>query len=282
MGIHAREQSAKPHFSASQLLMHAMCPESYRRRYEEKEIIPPGVAALRGKGMHGAAATNMRQKLTTGRDLPVNQIIEAGIAEFETESRDGVMLTPEEASVGVDKLLGQMKDDLAAIIDVHAKLQAPAYQPLFVEHAVRIELPNAPRDYLGIIDLGAVQVANEKRGVVDFKTAKRSKSQADADQSIQLTGYAACFAQETGEVADFVALDTVVQTTKETKRQYLESERTQRDFDVLAARVNAVQRAIDAGVYTPAAPGAWNCSLKWCGYARDCVFFNAERASNGE
>lgn len=271
---------AKPHFSASQLLMHAMCPESYRRRYVEGEIIPPMVSALRGTGMHGGAATNMRQKIESGRDLPASQIIEAGIAEFEDRTKDGILLTPEEATIGVANLLDSAKDDLAAILDIHARKQAPDYQPLFVEHRVRIEL-DAPRDYLGVIDLGAIRVDDDRQGVVDFKTAKRSKSQSDAEQSIQLTGYAACFAQETGEVADFVALDTVVQTTKETKRQYLETTRTARDFAALAARINAVQKAIDAGVYTPAAPGAWNCSLKWCGYARTCPFFNAEREAKG-
>lgn len=269
-------EERKPHYSASQIDMYCRCPESYRRRYEEKEIIPPGIGALRGKGMHGGAAVNMRQKIESRRDLPAREIIDAGIAAYEAEAKGGVMLTAEEAATGVDSLLASTKDDLVAILDVHAKQQAPAYQPIFVEHLVRLELPAAPRDLLGVIDIGTAE------GVVDFKTAKRSKSQSDADGSIQLTIYAALYAAETGRQADFVSLDSIIQTKKETKRQVLLSDRDEADFRALANRINAVQKGIDAGSFPPAAPGSWNCSEKWCGYYRTCPFVNAGRGSQGD
>ena len=265
----------KPHFSGSQLNMHAMCPEGYRRRYMEKEIIPPGIFALRGTGMHRGASANMKQKIESGRDLPAREIIDAGIAAFEDEARGGVMLTSDEAAIGAAKLLGDTKDDLVAILDVHARQQAPDYQPILVEEPIRIPL-DAPRDLLGVLDLAT------ERGVVDFKTAKRSKSQGEADSSVQLTIYAACFTKRQGHRPDFVQLDTIVQSKTKTARQVLPSDRDDRDFAALAARINAVQKAIDAGVFTPAAPGAWNCSEKYCGYYRTCPFVNGGRASQGD
>lgn len=270
------DEPRKPHFSASQLDMYCRCPEAYRRRYEEKDIIPPGIAALRGTGMHRGAAHNMRQKIESHRDLPAHEIIDVGVAAFAAEAKGGIILTADEASAGVPALLAATTDDLVAILDVHAKAQAPAYQPIMVEQLVRLDLPAAPRDLLGVIDVAT------DTGVVDFKTAKRSKSQADLDGSIQLTIYAALYAAEIGRPADFVALDTIVQTKKETKRQLLLGERDEADFRALANRINAVQKGIDAGSFPPAAPGSWNCSAKWCGYHATCPFVNAGRGSQGD
>lgn len=267
----------RQHFSASQLDMYCRCPEAYRRRYMEKDIIPPSAGQARGKGMHVGAAENMRQKLQTGRDLKPAEIVEIGMCAFGDEIKGGLTLSAAEASRGAEAVLTDVKHDLREILDVHAREQAPDYMPTMVEQLVRVPLPNAPRDLLGVLDL-----ATTKNEVVDFKTAKRSKSQSDVDASVQLTVYAVCHQVETGRPAAFVSLDTVVQLAKSTKRQKLIGTRDQHDFDALANRINAVQHAIDAGSFPPAAPGSWNCSDKWCGYYRTCPFVNSFRASQGD
>lgn len=270
------EAERKKHFSASQLDHYCLCPESYRQWYEERNRIPPTVHMARGLGMHGGAEVNMRQKIDSHRDLPRQDIIDAGIAEYEAQTKDGISLTSEEASRGPSAVINEVKEDLRAILDCHAKYQAPDYQPLFVEETVRIELPKAPRDLLAVIDIGtAVEVT-------DFKTAKRSKSQADVDSSIQLTLYTAAYIVLVGYAPTTVSLDTIVQGKKETKRQKLTSTRDDADFIALTNRINAVQKAIDAGSFPPAMPGSWKCSEKYCGYYRTCPFVNGQRASQGD
>ena len=73
----------KPHISFSQINLHANCAEAYRRRYPCNEVIPPGVAALKGGGVHGGVAINHQQKVKSGRDLPVKDIVEP-IRSFRT------------------------------------------------------------------------------------------------------------------------------------------------------------------------------------------------------
>jgi len=267
----------RQHFSASQLDMYCRCPEAYRRRYLEKDVIPPSAGQARGKGMHVGAAENMRQKLQSGRDLKPAEIIEIGMNAFDIETKGGFTLNAEEASRGFAVVVSDAAHDLREILDVHARQQAPDYLPTLVEEPVRIELPNAPRDLLGVLDLATTE--NE---VVDFKTAKRSKSQADVDSSVQLTIYAACHQVATGRPAAFVSLDTVVQLAKSTKRQKLTGTRDAHDFNALANRINAVQHAIDAGSFPPAAPGSWNCSDRWCGFHSTCPFVNSRRGSQGD
>lgn len=259
-------KNPKPHLSASQLELYSKCPEAYRRRYIERERIPPGIAMLKGTGVHGAAEVNFRQKLETHRDLPASQIVEAAVAAFESELKNGFVLDVEEESIGSSNVIGQAKDDVADLAEVHALQQAPDYQPALVEEEVRIELPG-PRDLLAVIDL-----ADDQKRVVDFKTAKKSKAQADADGSVQLSVYAAAHQALTGEPPAVVRLDTLVQTSKKTDRQILDSKRGDADLVALSHRINAITAAIDSGVFPPTTPGAWWCAPKWCGYWSTCPF----------
>jgi len=267
---------AKPHLSATQITMLSNCGEQYKRRYVDGEIIPPGIALMKGGALHKGAETNMRQKLVSGMDLPKPEIVEATVAAFEAGLHGMYALTDEERSRGVSVVIGEAKDRLVEVATCHADEQAPDYQPVMVEETVRIELPG-PRDILGIIDL-----ADDLNRITDFKTASRRKRQDDADTNIQLSVYAAAFEVKMGIPPSEVRLDSIVQTKKSTSRQVLISQRSRADFNVLAARINAAAKTIEAGTFMPAAIGWWGCSLRFCGFARSCPFFNAERKALGD
>lgn len=258
--------TTKPYFSPSQLELAGKCPEAYRRRYIEGEKIPPGIAMLKGTGVDGGAHVNFLQKIETHSDLPTDEIVDAAVAKFDAELKGGYQLDEHEQSVGATKVIGQARDDVADMAECHARLQAPDYQPLGVQEQFRIELPG-PRDVYGVIDL-----RDNKKRVTDFKTAKKSKSQNDADDSLQLTVYAAAHQAITGEPPSLVRLDTIVQTSKETKRQVLDSKRGPEDYNALANRLNALSGMIVAGNFPPTTPGAWWCDPKWCGYHATCPY----------
>ena len=254
-----------------------MCPEAYRRRYVENERMPPGIAALCGKGVHAGAQANFSQKMETYEDLHASDIVDAAVAGFDAELHGGeVSLDDDQVARGPSIVTGEARDDVAVMAKFHALEQAPEYQPIMVEQRIELEL-TGNNSLLAIIDL-----ADDTDRIVDFKTAKRSKQKSDADTSLQLTVYDVAFEAETGRKASELMLDTIVQTKKETKRQILKTTRTDRDREVLAARVDAAERLIAAGTYIPTAPGNWMCSLKWCGFARTCPYFNAERQEKSE
>jgi integrase len=226
------DTTQKPFLSHSQLDMFTRCPEQYRRRYIEREKIPPGIAMLKGTGFHGAAKRNFRQKMQSHEDMPPNEIVDAAVAEFEGSARGGYMLTEEERSTGADKVVGQAKDQLVQLAYFYAAWQAPDYQPVLVEERVRIELAKNPYDLLGILDL-----ADTRDIVADFKTTGRSKQASEADTSTQLTIYAAAFTALTHRRPQRVALDVIVQGKKGCSRQLLESDRAPADFSALANRL---------------------------------------------
>lgn len=264
--------SEKPHISVSQMNMLWRCGEQYRRRYVEGERKPPGIALHIGSGLHVGAEVNFSQKIESHEDLPAADIVDAAVAGFEERFRsDGLELTEEEASVGLDETIGTAKDQLVLLAECHAKEQAPDYQPTEVEHRSRIVFPNATHDLLAITDL-----RDDQGRITDIKSAAKKQPKNTAHESIQLTTYAAAYQVDHGKPATEVRLDTVTKT-KVPARQVLVSHRTQGDFVALLARVNSTLAALKAGVFVPASPGDWVCSQKWCGYWNTCNFVNSER-----
>jgi hypothetical protein len=263
-------EQRRPHLSATQLDMFAKCPESWRRRYVEKDIIPPKIAMFKGRAVHKAAEVNMRQKIESRVDLPSSEIVDAAVAEYETCLKaEQYELAPGEN----EKTAAKQKDVVASMAQIHAEQQAPEYQPAAVEQFFKIELPALSHDIVGYIDL-----ITEDKKVVDFKTSKRSLSIADTEQSVQLSLYAASMAGG-GKDDVLVRLDVIVEggVRSPAKRQVLEATRDKTDLPVLANRIAVVSKTIDANLFPPAAPGSWWCSENWCGYWRSCPYVNSER-----
>ena len=259
----------KKHISNSQLETYWRCPEQYRRRYIEGEKVAPGVALLVGSGVHVGAETNFKQKIESHRDLSADDIIDAAVAGFDQRvTVDGYTLSSDEQSQGARQAIGAARDVVVTLAALHAAEQAPAYQPTEVEKATTIVLDNCSRDLVAITDL-----RDDKKRVCDFKTAARKPSDDEAHKSLQLTIVAAAYQVDHGEPCSDVRLD-VLTKTKDPKRYVLQSQRDERDFASLAARIETTVSAIDAGIFPPTSPGNWACSERWCGFARTCPFYS--------
>lgn len=276
----------KKHISPSQLNTFENCGEAYRRRYIEKEIIPPGVAALRGGSVHKGAEMNFEQKIESKVDLPKKDIVDRAVAEFEGRMKsDGLFIDSETLKRGKDIIVGEEKDTTVRLAGLFSDQVAPVYQPTAVEQKITIELPDSPRDLLGILDLTATIVADPSRGegIVDYKTGKKTKSQGDFDTSAQITLYDLAFRAKRGKAPDFLQVEQLVDLKSGPKRVINQTTRTVADFKPAIARVNAMISGLEKGAFLPANAGAWNCSPKWCGYFGTCQFVNAERrAAAGE
>ena len=274
----------KPHVSPSQLSMYFKCGEQYRRRYIEHERIPPGIAMHRGTGVHAGAQLNFRQKIASFVDAPTSEIVDAAVAAFDgAVTKDGVLLTREEESRGQKHVVAEARDTAARMARTFAEAIAPAYQPIEVEERVTIELPRAPRDILGIVDLVAVDAHDSpetgQRSVVDLKTGTKSRPQSDADDSMQLTVYSAAHHVRHGFPVRDARLEILIDGAKGVRRQTLTTTRDQHDIAAFVARVNAMLAGIEAGIFTPAPPGSWWCSARWCGYWSTCPYVNHHRSA---
>lgn len=270
----------KPYISASQVTLYGNCGEAYRRRYIEKEIIPPGIVAVRGSAVHKGAEHNFLQKIESKVDLSKSEIVDKAVAEFDSRiNGDGVLLSSEEVSEGKDNVIGAQRDATARLTGLYADEVAPVYQPASVEERQRIVMPGT-RDILGILDLTATREGSGV-GIVDYKTAKRAKPKSGFDTSTALSIYTLTFKAKHGVMPAFTAIEQLIDT-KVPKRVQVEVEKTERDLDVTLNRIAAVVNAIEKQVFTPAPTDSWMCNQRWCGYARTCRFYNAERSGDVE
>jgi hypothetical protein len=105
----------------------------------------------------------------------------------------------------------------------------------------------------------------------DLKTSGKSKSQKEADVSIDLTMYASLVAYHIGKWPEKVSLEVLV-NSKTPKHQSLVSHRGPNDFFVLMHRVQVVWAQIKTGLFPPCAPDFWMCSPEWCGYFNSCKY----------
>lgn len=275
--MNAFPRGRKPIISPSQLDMYFRCGEQWRRRYVCKEKIPPGIALLKGAAVHKAAEVNFSQKIESHTDLPLKDL--QGAAEEHISSmvsQEGILLSAEENSRGMQTVLGEAKDRTYAMTGALHREIAPRIQPALVEEFVRIDLPNHSHDLLGRLDL-----ATTDDEIVDLKTSSRKKNQNDIDRSDQLTFYGVAFKHQAGREPKGIRLEVIVET-KVPSVQSLRSPRGESDKRILLNRINAMIAGVKAGVFLPAAPGSWLCSPKFCGYWETCPFVNSERRAAAE
>jgi hypothetical protein len=279
----ASEQPKKPHRSPSQLTSYFSCGEAYRRRYIEKERLPFGMSALIGSGMHKGAEVNFRQKLESHADLPVKEIVDAAVVGFEERlDKDGVALSKDEKSMGQDVAVGLAKDTVRHYAAAFATMQAPHYQPVAVEQPFRIPVNRGTHDIVGVIDLTAVVDDLPGQRVRDFKTKRRKPSALDEADSLQLSCYDAGHRVLFGFAPADVGLDVLVFSETKTKgvgvsRHEMVGDRDERDFQVLANVLNAVDHGIKSGTFLPNGRGTWKCSERWCEYYPTCPYVNSQK-----
>lgn len=263
----------KPYLSPTQIDSFTRCGEAYRRRYVEKERIPPGIALLKGTSVHKGAEANNLQKLETRQDLKAQDIVDVAAAEFDSRaSKEDVTLAEEEQSRGKSIVLGEALDSTVRMAGAYAGLVAPKYQPQLVESRQKIEVPEAAHDLLAILDL-----VDEKDAVVEIKTAGKTGKQEDWDNSVQLSIQALTMVALKGKAPSSIQVEQIVDLKSGPKVVTWQTTRSKPDFDALIQRYSQVSKAITAGIFTPATPGAWWCSPKFCGYWRSCKFVNSER-----
>jgi RecB family exonuclease len=252
------------HISGMEML--SKCGEQFRRRYIEKEIIPPGVALLVGTATHRSVAKNLESKMRDQKLLTLAEIKDAARDSLVNAWKDGVSLSDEEAKEGIKKVQAEAIDKAVRLSSLHAQCKAPEIEPIHIERAWTVELPNFPFDLSGQIDI------QEKDRIRDTKTSGKTPAASIADESLQLTAYALAVHVIDSRAPNEVALDYLIDT-KTPKAETFRSTRTIDHFKSLLRRAENAANAIEKGVFIPARESDWWCSEKFCGYALTCPYY---------
>lgn len=254
------------HISQSRLFMYLKCGEQYRRRYPEKEIMPPGIAFIRGKSVHKGIELNNRFKLKNKKDITKKELIKITDSEFSKIIKgEGIYLTKEE-KIQRKTIIGKGRDDTTKLTGLYSEDVAPLIIPKEIE--LGFEFPCEKHKITGRIDIIDVQDA-----LRDTKTASRRKNQKEVDASDQLTFYALAHEYLFGKPPKKIIMDTLV-CTKVAKYDPIITKRSHDDITILIRRIYAAFDGMKKGVYLPTNPTNWWCDPKWCGYFETCKFRN--------
>lgn len=261
-----KDKLPRGYLSVSQVTQYMKCGEAYYYRYVMERPIPSNSFQVQGRGVHkaaeklhlsligGGAPISEEEMLQTYSDLHDDEIKDATIDpdDNETHIKDvGVNLTKKYRKVAL------------ALEPTSSGVPLKPVQPIHAERVVRVNIITDESEsipFLGVIDL------EEENSISDLKTKKRASSQADADNSLQLSLYA----HVTGKPQ--VRLDQLVKPTKTLPSRFIRTESVRTRQEVLHAIDVVAQVAMDisAGRFRKTNPENWWCSAKWCPYWGDC------------
>ena len=242
-----------------------LCPERVRRRWVLGDIIPPGIAAKIGTGVHKGAEINHKQKINTREDAPEDVICDAARDAYIESVQAGVFFPPEEKG-SAKKQLSNGIDITVNLAKLYRRELAPRIFPVMVEKWIKTHHDLVPIPFTGTLD-----VYTEDDWLPDFKTAAKKWPQSRADASPQATIYNELILEETGKYPNLLTFEVLVKK-KEPEIQEVITKRTRSDFDALAIRVGAMIESIQAGIFPPAQIGHWTCSPRYCGYYWTCKY----------
>lgn len=303
--------SEKRHLSHTQLDMLSKCGQAWKFRYVDGiKRPPPSVKMLIGRGVDHSVTANLRHKRDEGSDIDLEDAQDRARDGLNYEwAQEGVTLEPDEEEAGLRRVRGAAVDATVALAGAHHQEVAPKIRPAHVQRRFEIALEGYDCTLVGVIDVqeerGRITTDNAELGtaaplesaevivtlvpsrVSDTKTTRKSLNQNDVDTSSQLTTYSMAVEVIDGSPPDEVGLDILIdksqlKTPKAPVTKRLTSSRDEEDTRALLARVERAVTVIDSGIVTPAPPGAWWCSEKWCGYWKICPFVNSARVALGE
>lgn len=259
----------KPHISPSQLATFRTCPRLWAYTTLEGKRVPPAGAQHLGRSFHAAAEAHNRHKLATRTDMPLDEIEDRYAQAWKDTDPSEIQWDGEQPE--------KVYDDGAVITRLFGATSAREVQPVLIEQEVIIpaEVPILCR----------LDVVDEQSRVLDYKSASKAPSADAAEDSDQLTAYAAAHQVATGHLPSAEVLDIFVRPLKTSplgRRFPITTNRSEEQvaiwLDDAKATVSQMKHAESTGLFPYADPSSWKCSEKWCGFWNQCPGGAARRS----
>ena len=242
--------------SPSRLSLWLKCPLAFRKRYIDGVQTLPTPALFVGKVVHTVLAHvykyRMSEHLCITEDLP-RMVADAWKYNMEVEP----CYFDDDAQE--EKCRYQVLDLVTAYLD---SIPIQQEMPSVIEKRYEVPLvdPSTGEDFgiplVGIVDL----VLQEECGhaIVDFKTAS-SSSLCELQHELQLTAYAYCFRETTGQDELRCEVRQLVKTKTPKVNVYRFPTRSDEHFSRFFGLIREYLDALDRGVFNYR-PG-WSCSM---------------------
>ncbi len=229
--------------------------------------------SCRGSGTHAARKANLRQKVKTGVDLPLESMLDAARDEVNRQVRADVidLTTGPLAGKSKQSAAGIIIDTTLKIVEVDRRQLQRFLRPLIVEVPMKIKLADWPFD-IGL----TFDTVDDKERIVDCKTSrtkwKQEKSDAEYQPSVYTLGFRAHYGHDP---KGFVHHCLICTKSGRIYAYPLTTSRNDRAIIAVLNRFSAMHDAITQGVFAPAHQSSWKCSTEWCKFFHECKYTGA-------
>lgn len=236
--------------SPSQLRTFMDCQARWYFKYVQKLPDPQNANLALGTAVHSALGYNFAQKIESGRDLPLGDVLSHFDTDWELVAAETTFRDEEDpAEIGA---AGR------GLVEKYMREAAPSIDPAGVE--VQVEGTIA-----GVRVQGKLDVIEKNGRVRDIKTSSRKSSAVSNEQAFQLATYVPLTKGTTGEVV----IDQLVKTKTP---QLVQLEHTVSAADIRATEemYPLAQNAMRQQIYMPNRTSNL-CSKRNCSFWRQCA-----------
>lgn len=242
------------YLSVSQIRTYLRCPAQYEFRYVHGLKSPVTSSLLLGSSFHSAIEAANKAKMENGEILDKNDVLDAYSDAWDKRSASEEI----EWEEGEDP--GKAKDRGAEMTAAYYEEYGRKLKPAMVETSFFADID-------GVLFQGYIDLVEADGSIRDFKTAKKSPREDEAENSIQLVAYALAYRELTGEKEAMVGLDYTVGLKSGIKIVRLETEIDDQRIERFKRLVKGVAESIKSGIFYPNEEG-FGCSF--CPYKDIC------------
>jgi hypothetical protein len=236
--------------------LYEKCGQAFKNRYLECKIIPPQAALTVGKSVDTGITYNLSQKITSGQDLAIEEVVDVTTTEFDKSASE---------TDWQDEDPGRLKDVTVQLVKAQHSTFAPTIDPLIVQKTFSAKQEN-------YILEGTVDLIEKDGTIVDHKTARAKYDENAVATSIQPAMYSLLLEKNFGVKADRFRYDVLVKPTKTipVRTQRVQGIVSDQQKEFVKKRADSLYKAIQTGNFHYASDQAYWCSEKWCGYWNIC------------
>ena len=245
----------KQFLSASQINKYLTCPRQYELEYVKGIEVPKksNYNMAIGSSVHKYVETHINRMLSAGGD-PQNysDVIVDAAADISA-----IVTNP---TVDLEGQSGDSAISLSQnLYNIWYKELASTLLPTASEKKFEDVVGDVP--VMGFIDY--IDHSAGKPEICDLKVVDKTKTLADAANSIQLAIYSIV------EKNPCVRFDSVVKT-KTPKLTQVRYEFSKGELQYFTDLIGEVATSISAGNFPRCKPDSWSCTKTWCSFFKDC------------
>lgn len=259
-----------PHLSPSSIDSFWRCAEQWRREKIDRERRLTSAEAIFGSAFHRAVETNYRQKIESHEDIAVKEMRDLAGDSFneivaKEKDENGIEWRDNKPTIIQHEVIVATVGD-ESTPGFHQVI-SPTVQPVQVERWVVVDTP------VGVPLNMRIDVETASNVIVDNKTSKRAKQQADLDTSTQAAAYLWARRAE-GNPAEAFQWHAAIRT-KKPQQQELSTTRSDRQLAMFETLVDTTARTIGHYMesYGPEGPWPGAPALAWWCSVSSCSFF---------